>query len=233
MLPEESSMPARRAVCSLLLTLVLGCGSDERVESRPDSAHGTEKDSGLTVRPDAARAPVPSVDARVVLPIEDPSTAGDGAVSAPAEPSSGDGGAPDAGGRKTCGGIAGIPCRDNEFCSQEDATAGLGCGFPDSTGVCTPRGRACDAVLQPVCGCDTKTYGNECEAHVAGVSIAKRGECPTGQSVSCDGRTVTCKRTRPTCVGIEQCVCKEADACPERETYVCHMSAGHCGPYVN
>jgi hypothetical protein len=69
------------------------------------------------------------------------------------------------------------------------------------------------------------------------------------KGVSCDARKVVCKRARPlcpagqvpsvaeTCWGdcapIDHCACTEAAACPERETYVCHMSAGHCGPYVN
>jgi hypothetical protein len=83
------------------------------------------------------------------------------------------------------------------------------------------------------------------------VCDAKVGPCDPATQVSCDARTgmVTCKRAPPSCpqgqvpavvdscwgecVPIEQCVCTEADACPERETYVCHMGARRCGPYVN
>jgi hypothetical protein len=258
MLLEESSTAgfgARWLALSLLFGL--GCDSDDRDASGQSAQAG---DAGLSSPRDASQSPgAPGLDssltnardARVVLPIEDPSTRADATASGTGS-GTGDGGAVDAGSSgKICGGIAGLFCKDSEYCSQEDASNGVGCGFADSTGQCIPRARACDAVLAPVCGCDHKTYGNDCEAHAAGVSIANRGECASSESVDCDDRPgkVTCKRARPTCtegqvpavvggcwgdcVAIDQCVCKEADACPERETYVCHMSAGHCGPFVN
>ena len=31
---------------------------------------------------------------------------------------------------------------------------------------------------------------------------------------------------------VERCACAERDACPNPDSYTCHMSAGHCGPYV-
>lgn len=76
-----------------------------------------------------------------------------------------------------CGGIAGIPCDDpNEFCKFPTDT----CGSADIFGVCTPIPTGCPRVWDPVCGCDGVTYGNECEADAAGMSIAHRGECETG-----------------------------------------------------
>lgn len=36
----------------------------------------------------------------------------------------------------------------------------------------------CIEVYQPVCGCDNKTYGNECVARNQGVTSWKEGECP-------------------------------------------------------
>ena len=78
-----------------------------------------------------------------------------------------------------CGGIAGLPCDDERaFCRLPDG--GCCCDF---MGVCTIRPEVCPLVLNPVCGCDEKTYSNECEAFAAGASIAHRGPC--GQSACC------------------------------------------------
>jgi len=38
---------------------------------------------------------------------------------------------------------------------------------------------ACVNLYDPVCGSDDKTYSNECQAQIAGISIASTGECET------------------------------------------------------
>ena len=78
---------------------------------------------------------------------------------------------------RVCGGIAGIPCDDGEFCKLP-----VGDCCCDFFGVCTPIPdirEACVDVSDPVCGCDGVTYGNECEADAVGVSIDHLGECPS------------------------------------------------------
>ena len=69
------------------------------------------------------------------------------------------------------------------------------------------------------------------------------------QATTCDTTKVMCKRAPPECpefqvpsvvdtcygecVRIDECVCHSAAECPDSDKYACHMSAQHCGPYVN
>ena len=77
-------------------------------------------------------------------------------------------------GGKTCGGLVGAACADGEFCNFP---AEMVCGAADGQGTCTQKPMGCDKVLDPVCGCDGKSYGNACEANAAGVSVAAKGNC--------------------------------------------------------
>jgi hypothetical protein len=66
--------------------------------------------------------------------------------------------------------------------------------------------------------------------------------------VDCDPSKILCKRASPKCAGgdvpsvsgscygdcvpVETCRCAKPSACPLPDEYTCHMSAGHCGPFV-
>ena len=81
-----------------------------------------------------------------------------------------------------CPSGVGRPCGIDSFCFQ-----GHFCKFPDGEcrssgfGVCVVLPEVCPEIFAPVCGCDDQTYGNECEANAAGVSVASEGECPQPQ----------------------------------------------------
>ena len=70
----------------------------------------------------------------------------------------------------------GDTCRSGEYCEFGSTGSHL-CDWADATGVCTPRPQVCPEISQPVCGCNGKTYGNECEANAAGIDVVSDGAC--------------------------------------------------------
>ena len=69
-------------------------------------------------------------------------------------------------------------CASNEFCEFAAGTCPK--NNSGATGICVVKPEGCTQQFDPVCGCDNKTYGNDCIRQMAGVSLKATGECGGG-----------------------------------------------------
>jgi len=72
-----------------------------------------------------------------------------------------------------CSGFAGLTCGPDEFCQRPPGV----CSLADAEASCVRKPTICSRIYLPVCGCDARTYGNDCERMAAGVSLAHAGKC--------------------------------------------------------
>jgi hypothetical protein len=73
------------------------------------------------------------------------------------------------------------------------------CGASTTGGTCIKKPTACDLSYLPVCGCDGKTYGNDCGRQAAGAQLDHTGECAMACGSMTCGAGQTC--VRPCCGG--------------------------------
>jgi hypothetical protein len=75
---------------------------------------------------------------------------------------------------EACGGPGKITCNSALWCQ----TGGGQCKAEDAAGTCDKAPAFCMRVSRPVCGCNGKTYANDCERQKAKVQLDHAGPCP-------------------------------------------------------
>ncbi|CAN5146016.1 hypothetical protein BH10PSE11_BH10PSE11_28510 [soil metagenome] len=79
---------------------------------------------------------------------------------------------------EACGGAAGITCNSALWCQRADGQ----CKAADAAGQCNKAPAFCMQIHRPVCGCNGKTYPNDCERQKAKVQLDHVGACPKEQT---------------------------------------------------
>ena len=111
-----------------------------------------------------------------------------------------------------CGAAYRSPCAADKYCAFTD-----GCG---TAGRCRPRDAACGSA-SPACGCDGKTYADECAAGVEGMGLAHPGPCGSAEA------QFDCGAFR--CDGARYCLDVTADRTdPDQQNFVCPALPDGC-----
>ncbi len=101
-----------------------------------------------------------------------------------------------------CGTIAGIPCDDGEFCNFGPGA----CLVSDMGGHCVEIPAQCPEVFSPVCGCDGKTYPNDCMRIKTKTQLDHEGPCgQSGGACDTDEDCDLLAWCRPTMNGQNEC----------------------------
>lgn len=84
-----------------------------------------------------------------------------------------------------CGGGGEFSCPEGTYC-QFSAE----CGGVDEKGICQPVPEKCSTEESLVCGCNKRTYSNECMANAAKVSVDYTGLCidPNAKKIEDKGK---------------------------------------------
>jgi len=75
---------------------------------------------------------------------------------------------------ETCDGIAALQCEEGLWCEHPAGE----CNVADGSGTCAKEaGAICYTIYLPECGCNGKTYGNDCERKREKAQLDYKGAC--------------------------------------------------------
>jgi hypothetical protein len=215
--PVRAAVTCSRWLCAICVGLAAACGDDTQ---RPTAGSGASSSGagGSAQHVDAGALPAGSGSAAGHAAGSSGHAADSGVAAAGR--GAGSGGTTAAGrgaGGSGAGGVA-----EDAGSSSCDPSCGASqhCELVQVTCIRAP----CPA--QPMCVADApgSARGN-CDTSRVLCRIAPP-QCAEGQVPSVSG---TCFGP---CVPIESCTCAGPSECPDSNKYTCHLSAGHCGPYV-
>lgn len=99
-------------------------------------------------------------------------------------------------------------CADGENCDWN-------CG--ETTGTCADTPEICPSIYAPVCGCDGRTYGNDCERLMAQMGKAHEGECAAAACDCKEGEhcqfTGSCGEDVGVCIALTECADRYDPVC--------------------
>ncbi len=74
---------------------------------------------------------------------------------------------------EVCGTVAKVQCAEGLWCDPKPGT----CGDENAFGKCVRETKICTREYIPVCGCNERTYSNNCGRRAAKVGLNYKGKC--------------------------------------------------------